>query len=362
MLEKNKKCLNKKFLFLSLRGLGDTVIQSQFILNLVKNNPYSVFYVITYENNKFVYDLNKHENLKVITIENERGFTFFNKLKIILNLIKLRFSIRATLFDYSIDMVGDIREFIISKFFASKIFYFTFSSKHLYSNMVIPIKFFVNSKNDTQFYLENNSKNIYSIYKDYFRFISKKLNLKFNYSNSKLNSISLIKRRKKNNLINIAFHPFASINSNNWPLKSWECLAKILIKRKDVIINIFCAENDKTKLKNFFQHKKIKIKSLPLNRFSFELKKNDLSICSDSFSSHISHFLKINSIIIYGSNDHRLFQPPGTIAICENGGCNFYPCFNKPKCIGTNYEYSCINSISCNYVYNNIKNILENYR
>ena len=66
----------KKILFFCIRGLGDTVIQSFFISNLIKNNPNEIFYVITNNRNKRILELYKSNNLKIISFDVSRDFNF----------------------------------------------------------------------------------------------------------------------------------------------------------------------------------------------------------------------------------------------------------------------------------------------
>ena len=345
----------KKILFFCIRGLGDTVIQSFFISNLIKNNPNEIFYVITNNRNKRILELYKSNNLKIISFDVSRDFNFLTKLRIIFNLVKISYKLRNEKIDYGFETSGDYREYLLFKLFFCKLFFIKFPKNHLFSKIIKPINYLSVLENNFFSYVPKESTiNIYEIFEIFFQTVAKKINLKFTH-NAYLNLKKCSNRKKINKNIKIALNPFATVLSNNWSLVKWEELAKKLLRIDNISIYIFYSKTDEDKLNKFYKHKRIHFKCLTISAYLNNIRNMDLSISSDSFSSHISHYYNLRNIIIYGSNNYKLFQPPNSISFFNSGGCKYYPCYNIPKCVDTSFEYTCINSITSDEVYEKTK-------
>ena len=66
--------------------------------------------------------------------------------------------------------------------------------------------------------------------------------------------------------------------------------------------------------------------------------------------AHLSHFLRVPSLTLFGASHPELFLTTTTKSVSTDGDCNFYPCYNKPKCINSPQQYSCVTSISVDQV------------
>ena len=112
---------------------------------------------------------------------------------------------------------------------------------------------------------------------------------------------------------------------------------------------LFDAFNDE--IKNFSLD--VVTESLPIVLDS--LSKSDILVGMDSFSVHAAHALGIPVIVLHGPFDPAVMTPPGGIPLSSGNMCKVFPCYNKPSCRGTEYEYICIRGIEVNAVVNAIE-------
>lgn len=146
----------------------------------------------------------------------------------------------------------------------------------------------------------------------------------------------------------IAIHPTASQKSKLWEFRKWKSLM-ISLKEAGCFIWIFVAPDEKEEMERIFKsvidNERIIVQAGDLEEFFLKLSYVKLSIGLDSFSVHAAYAVGIPSIMLNGSNDYRVWQPPNSKVIFKGNACNFYPCYNKPKCIGKDFEYVCMKAI-----------------
>lgn len=341
----------KKILFLCIRGLGDTVIQSIYITSLIKKNPNLIFYIIGPENNLKIFKIQYLKNIIFIPYKVERNLTLLKKIESFIRFFPIAHKLKQKKIDLGIDLFGDYREILLFKFLPCKLFSIAYPKNHLFRKMVKVNPFL---KGNYNFYPDLNINNYYEIIDHFFRFIKKKIEL--NYGQIYIDSHLKNSKKKSKQTIKIALNPFASVKSNNWPIYKWESLTKFLIQNPKNHIYIFYSSNDRNKMTNFFKHSRVFAQELSIEDYIKSMKGMDLSISCDSFSSHVGYISNTQNIIIYGSNNYKLFQPPKSIQISKSGGCSFHPCYNKPKCLNKPFQFDCLDSVTIEDVLDNIEN------
>lgn len=112
-----------------------------------------------------------------------------------------------------------------------------------------------------------------------------------------------------------------------------------------------------TIFRGVIDNKRVLLHAGNLDEFFVKLSFTKLLIGLDSFSVHAGYALNVPVIILNGANDYRIFRPPGANVIANENVCAYYPCYNKPKCLGSKSEYICINSIGIEDVMAAINNL-----
>lgn len=134
-----------------------------------------------------------------------------------------------------------------------------------------------------------------------------------------------------------------SLRCKSWEFEKW-CLLCEKLHNLGFTVWIFCAPDEREfiqrKFNRILTREGIAIKADPFGVFFDTLSKVDLLIGLDSFSVHAAHACKVPGIMLSGSNDYRIWQPPNYRVVHKMGSCNHYPCYNKPKCEAKDYEYN----------------------
>lgn len=160
----------------------------------------------------------------------------------------------------------------------------------------------------------------------------------------------------------IGIHPFASKVWREWSVDNWIELARELINAGYELC-IFLPPQADESFKRIFVNacgkRNVKFSSGSLDNFFTELESCRLLIGLDSFSVHAANALGVDVVMLSGPNDPRVWAPPNAVVI--NGGplCQFYPCYNKPRCFGSNEEFVCMNKISVSEVKDAVVNRLN---
>lgn len=149
--------------------------------------------------------------------------------------------------------------------------------------------------------------------------------------------------------LRIGVHPFASIACKLWPERAWIELLRALRERYPAAgLVLFGAPNERRAAESIRDQSGIvaDVSVGTLEEFKGHLSEIDLLIGLDSFSVHLAASLGIRAIVLVGPNDPRVFTPPSATAVSKLGACPHQPCGGKPRCIGTDYQYHCMTSIS----------------
>lgn len=324
----------KKVLIISQRNFGDAVILSS-VLNQFNTSNFIIDVLCKKE---FGSIFKKNKNIKnIITVNfpiaSYKGFN-------ILKFIAILYKIRNEEYNIVIDIIGDFRERLIGYFCNSKKFISVEREESNSFNRLL--RRGLKSLPDKNLLIKSEMVNIYS---------------QIDYVFSAIGFIKKENQRKnksKNNIIGI--HPFASQDCKMWDWSKWiEVINYFLSYNKKVFL--FCAPIEKDmlvkKLGNLTNHKNIKIVSSTIDNFFINLEKVDLLIGLDSFSIHAAYSKNVPNIMLCGANDYNLWKTPLTKVISKgNKVCEYWPCYNKPKCNG---NYTCMNKIIVNDVVDFVK-------
>jgi heptosyltransferase-3 len=143
----------------------------------------------------------------------------------------------------------------------------------------------------------------------------------------------------------VGLHPFASQECRLWPKSSWQELAHRLVSQGVEVI-AFGAVPDGPALKELFTDDTVTLSIGSLASFGAQLATVDVLVGLDSLSVHMAQHVGVRSVMINGANNHQIWAPPNSRVLAKSGGCQTYPCYNKPRCRGTRGEYACIRSIT----------------
>ncbi|WP_022854411.1 glycosyltransferase family 9 protein [Thermodesulfatator atlanticus] len=345
----------KKVLFIQARDYGDAVISTKLINTLGKNLPdlkLDVFtkpiFVSIYKNNPYInkiycsnFPIGKSKRLDVISN---------------INLIKTILRLRKNKYKYVLNIVGDIRENFIGKLInPKKNIGILWHNDHLYARFI---------RNGNGKFLDEKIKvprDVINIY-DILDFIAtyfgcKKIEPpKIFLDQEKLLKIKFSIQQKI-----IAIHPFTKKKHNFWSFDKWIKLINIL--KKDHILWIFCAPDERKVAEHIFKdlinNEKVSIQTGNLEDFFIKLSLSKLLIGLDSFAVHVAYALNVPNIMLNGPNNYKIWQPKNTKVVCKTNVCKYYPCYNKPLCVGRNFEYICMKAIEVEDVLMTVKEVIK---
>ena len=337
----------KTCLILSMRHLGDAVITSEFINALNRYNP------------DIDIDVLGRPEMETVTASfcNFRKYISINLpifghhkkgIKELTSAFHQLLQVRRHRYSCCINLVGDIRENLIGKLVGAED-----NIAPIWDNASLFRKHIRNTGAhwllDYGVRIPSELSNMY----DSLEFFSIQLGVQ------QLERIKDSMPAKSTNPVPvIAIHPGASQPSKRWLPEKWRAVIRRLhADGKKIILlgspsersGLFDAFNDE--IKNFSLD--VVTESLPIVLDS--LSKSDILVGMDSFSVHAAHALGIPVIVLHGPFDPAVMTPPGGIPLSSGNMCKVFPCYNKPSCRGTEYEYICIRGIEVNAVVNAIE-------
>lgn len=323
-----------KILIIQARNFGDAVISTQIINSIGFSFPDIKIDIFTkmcfrdiFINNPFI------DNIYFSNFPCGTNKNF--SIKETLNLIKQINILRKHKYAKVINNIGDFREILIGRLINPEInCTIKWEEGHIFNFL---IRRGLYDLADEVICINKEIINIYEAQKHFINQLGCKI--------SSAPQIFLDDKIIKTNIIGI--HPFASQKSRMWEWEKWKNLVKKLSKHFDVWI--FSSFNDKKKVEEIFEkelkNKTIKLKVSNLKDFFLNLSKLKLLIGLDSFSIHAAYAVGVQSIMLNGSNNYKIWQPENCSVISHDNLCDYYPCYNKPKCIGKKFEYICMRSI-----------------
>lgn len=157
-----------------------------------------------------------------------------------------------------------------------------------------------------------------------------------------------VPRRK---LERVGLHPFASQECKLWPASNWRSLAASLTA-EGVDVIAFGAPEERDSLRKIFAGVLAEdaLVCVPLREFFNRVEKLDALIGLDSFSIHVAKKFDRHSVMLNGANDPALWAPSLCTVVTSNARCGSQPCFNRPSCQNTEFEYDCMRKITADAV------------
>jgi heptosyltransferase-3 len=327
----------KSLCFISSRNLGDAVIHAGFLRKLqVLPCKYNLI-IWTFPQARILFD--GIPNSEVICSDFPTGLTiksFFRGGWRSFFLAALK--IRSMKVDQSLDLVGDLREYLALRIVGAKELFspgWMMGHPMRNQNRIGPfrVKRFIN--------IPVSVPNIYDAHKLMLRAFNS--NLKFLPEIFKFPSFS------EGTALLIGLHPYASASFKLWTNDNWKELILLLIKHfPGSHFVLFGAQSERAMLGELSEAipSAHSVSTGTLGEFCENLKNIDLLIGLDSFSVHMAHSMSIPSVVLVGSNNPNMFKPPSGIVVAHSSRCPFQPCGGKPRCINMPYRYSCMTDIS----------------
>jgi heptosyltransferase-3 len=344
--------MSKKVLLLQCRGLGDAIISTLLINSIHSSWSDSVIDVWASPEVEPFYREHPLVNrcyIQSLPILRRHKLSFLAFPKFIPRLFKLR----SNHYDICINAVGDFRENILTSLVnAKEKWSVRWEQGHPLAKVIHSGQYWLM---DEKVFISRSCRNIYDIYAR----IAKELGC-INICNTLIDyeaDIDGLKRSGKS-IGYIGIHPFASQACRKWQFEKWSELISLIVELGYKVI-IFGAPSERRTMDQVFKQwrtdSRVSFITEELNTFFTSVKHLSGYIGLDSFGIHAAFALGIPSVMINGANDPSIWAPPGTRVIGNGGGCKYYPCYNKPKCVGTKEEFICIKSVTVNEVITGLK-------
>lgn len=336
----------KKILILSCRNFGDSVILVELIKNL--GNDFEVDILTRKE---FMPIFSKEDKVNSIYTANFPMGTMKNfNFKESIRLLKMSLKLRKIDYDHVLNNIGDFREnFIGWVINAPQNISVKWPNNHPFRRLS---RAGLDLLVGRYIQIPNNIFNIYEVQKYIACELCKKIQPTKEIKNLQKN---------KNKINKLAIHPMASQKTRFWKYENWIEVIKEF-GRVDNRVIVFCAPHEVKELKFVFHEveNSIEIVAKSIDIFLDTLKSINVFVGLDSFSIHAAYMMDVpNLIMLNGANDARIWAPPKAEVLGGGKNCEFFPCYNRPKCLGKEFEYICMETITPNEVINAIKKKYE---
>lgn len=327
---------NASVCVLSARRFGDAIINARLLKEAALIRPDINWIIWTKPEFKPLFELMGFKNIVTAQFPIAGGAPKFIKGGWI-DLIKSILQLRKLNIDISLDFIGDTRESLLGALIGSKKHYSPkwdpghWMGKLIWQNKVPLVQYLPVTAQDEW------------VYGFIPKFLSTALGAPL---------ITKVNEEQTNGALStptkIAFHPYSSQSFKQWPTQNWISLARLLNKQS-ISPAIICSSSEAKIAHQDFSHlgQLLTItECISIDSLISEINKIDVLIGVDSFLVHLASALGKKTIVINAGNLPQYWVPPNSQAIGQSGSCNYYPCFNQPKCLGTPNESACIKSIS----------------
>ena len=318
-------------------NLGDAVITSSFLKRMIEAVPHAKWDVWCRPDVAFLFQ-RLSDRVEVTVNRFPVGTNKQLTVRAFLALIASIFRFRRRSFSLSFDLLGDFRDVALGRLAGGQVHISpVWETDHPLAQITRPSP---SRWIHHPVAISSTTPSIYAAYETICAEITGKLG-------GRLRSLEVAATSQRGTKPCVGFHPFASQECKLWPSEYWRALAGGLQER-GWEVQAFSAPSERGRLAEVFGG------SLPdgalisesLPRFVERVAELNLLIGLDSFSVHVAHMVGVRSIMLNGANDPRVWAPASCEVITEPVGCGNQPCLNKPSCVGTAYQYSCMVAIS----------------
>jgi heptosyltransferase-3 len=333
------------------RYLGDAVIQGNFLRRLVERGYAQRYIVWTRPQMAFFFEgitgcVVVCSQFPIATIKQFR-------MRATLDFLRAAREIRGQHPSVSIDLIGDVRERAFAKLAGSR--------RHIHIGWAFdhPFNRLIRNpfgRGKPAVIVPTATLNIYDAY--YLMLEHLIPSAPRNPSRSIVSAKNRLRQNGKNRP-RIGLHPLASQRSKLWPFERWAILASEFL-RMGVDVAVFGAPGERAQLESIFAQvvNQISIVTETLQGMARAVEAIDVAVGLDSFFVHHAASVGTRSIVLMGGNHPAIWAPPNADVLSGSGGCIYYPCYNKPKCLGSKTEFACIKSISVETVLAAVKSAL----
>jgi heptosyltransferase-3 len=331
--------------FIAGRNLGDIVVQSEFVRNLVARGYAKKFLIWTRPQLAFLFE--DIQDCEVICTQFPVGTAKQFGVVAAVNFLRAIVAIRRLRPSVSLDLTGDFRERLFARSAGSpRHIHIGWAPGHPHARLVrnpfgsgrplveVPVEI----------------PNVYASQ----RYMLDFLVPQEGNSNQSLDKPTEV--NPANRCLRVGLHPFASQACKLWPLENWLKLSHDLLSR-GASVTVFGAPSERSLLVSSFSSlgPRLNLVTVGLPDFARAITKLDVLVGLDSFSVHMAHRQGVRSITINAGTPAQLSAVPTGQTLGSSGGCKRYPCYNISRCEGTSYEYACVKSVSPAQVINAIR-------
>jgi heptosyltransferase-3 len=321
------------------RNLGDAVIQSRSVRNLLDNG--FARQVLIWTRPESVDAYRNVPEVEVVTSPFPVGTNRAFRMAALSEFLAAAKKIRRRRIQVSLDFFGDLRERLFARVLASPLHLgIAWAPGHPYRQT---LRLPMSPRSAAAAVI---SPEIISVYEAHATFVNS-----LTGQEGIERSTTAPQRRAPREPQIVGLHPFASQECKLWPERNWlDLCVRLLSTGKEV--RVFGSGTDRPQIERIFQSvlSRVSVLTVSLAAFLQEVGKLDLMIGLDSLGVHAADRAGVPSIMLAGSNHRRMWAPPLSVSIGQSGGCSFYPCYNKPRCTGKSGEYVCIRSVSVDQV------------
>ena len=344
-----------KILILQSRGLGDAIISTSLINSICESYENVLIDVWAspeiapiFENQNSI----RRCHIQPLPLIKRHKFTLSSLSKLVSQVYKLR----KIEYDLCLNVVGDMREnLLVAMVGAKKTYSVTWDDYHPFKKHIRPgFSWLINQNIE----IPKECLNIYSVYQYFALRIGCSNVAGAGFKDKKINSAARVMLGERKC---VAIHPLAGSPSREWPFQKWNELIKMILRLDyDVLIVGELSRRKELEIEfvQWRNEKHVSIETVDIAKFLKMLSDMSLLIGLDSFPIHAARAVGVPVVMINGSNDPAVWGPPGIQILGSGGGCKDYPCYNRPKCIGSDGEYVCVRAVPVTGVIAAVENIM----
>jgi ADP-heptose:LPS heptosyltransferase len=162
--------------------------------------------------------------------------------------------------------------------------------------------------------------------------------------------------------VTVAIHPGSSHPSKQWGAAKWKNLIRDLDSRGYQTVFVGSPEERAFLLEEFSQEIRdcgSGVWTSDVSGLATFVSSVDALVGMDSFSAHVAHSVGVPAIVLHGSTEVGIMDPPDSIGLSAGHLCKFFPCHYKYPCKGTEGEYCCSRGIETSEVVDALLSVLN---